>query len=151
MAWVFPLFFLAWPVVEIAVLIKIAGWLGWPGAIIGIVLSGMAGVALLRRQGLTTAQLAQTQLRQGEMPIGPLFDGACLALAGGLLLLPGFVTDLLALPLLFPPFRHLLRRLLAKRFVVQTRSASAGPAVIEGEWTVVKEEDPHRPDHDRLG
>jgi UPF0716 protein FxsA len=140
-------------VVEIAVLVKVAGWITWPGAIAGIIFSGMAGAALLRSQGLAMAQQAQSQMRQGEMPIGPLFDGACLALAGILLLLPGFVTDLLALPLFMPPFRRLLRRILAKQFGGRTnrpgRSAQSG--VIEGEWVVIKDDGPVPPERDRLG
>lgn len=148
MPWVFLLLFLAWPVVEIAVLIKVAHWLGWPGAILGIILSGLAGLTLLRNQGLATARRAQMQMSQGEMPVEALFDAACLALAGGLLMLPGFVTDLLALPLLLPPARHWLQRLLAARLTVQ--APPRGPAtttVIEGDWIVVDEDkdDPSPP------
>jgi UPF0716 protein FxsA len=142
MAWVFPLLFLAWPVVEIAVLIKIANWLGWPGAIAGIILSGLIGLALLRSQGLATARRVQTQMTSGEMPVAALFDAACLAVAGCLLMLPGFVTDLLALPLLLPPVRHLLRRLLAGRLVPRSDRdgrTSTTATMIEGEWTVVDE------------
>jgi UPF0716 protein FxsA len=152
MAWVIPLFLLAWPVVEIAVLLQIADWLGWFGAIAGIILSGMVGGAMLRRQGLAMAQQAQIQMRQGEMPMGSLFDGACLAFAGLLLLLPGFVTDLLALPLLLPPFRHLAQRILAKRFDVRTNGSpgSVSNDVIDGEWVVVEDEDPVPPERNRL-
>jgi UPF0716 protein FxsA len=142
MAWGFPLLFLAWPVVEIAVLIEVAHWLGWPGAILGIILSGLIGFALLRRQGLATAQLAQIRMRQGEMPMASLFDGACLALAGGLLLLPGFVTDVVALFLLMPPVRRLLRKGLLKYMPPSPgfhRESSS--TVIEGEWVVVEEKD----------
>ena len=146
MAWVFPLLFLAWPVVEIAVLFKIANWLGWSGAIGGIIFSGLAGLALLRSQGLATAKRVQGQMSRGEMPIGALFDGACLALAGGLLLIPGFVTDLLALPLLLPAVRHLIRRRLAARLrPMSTGSGASSTTVIEGEWTVVENEDPPPP------
>ncbi|MDR3439613.1 FxsA family protein [Telmatospirillum sp.] len=149
MAWILPLLFLAWPVIEIAAVITVAGWLGWPGAIAGIVLSGALGLALLQRQGLATARVAQDQMRQGEMPVGALFDGTCLALAGLLLLLPGFVTDLLALPLLLPPVRRLLGLALASRI----RPMSSGPSptpgrttVIDGEWVVVDPENPETKD-----
>lgn len=147
MAWVFPLLFLAWPVVEIAVLIKVANWLGWPGAIAGIILSGLAGLALLRNQGLATARRAQKQMSHGEMPMEALFDAACLALAGGLLMLPGFVTDLLALPLLLPSARHFLQRLLAARLGSRSgRSGTPATTVIEGEWKVVEEDKDNKDD-----
>ncbi|PKU21762.1 FxsA family protein [Telmatospirillum siberiense] len=143
MAWVFPFLFLAWPVVEIAVLIEVAQWLGWPGAIAGIILSGLAGLAVLRTQSLATARLAQAQMNRGEMPVAALFDGACLAVAGGLLMLPGFVTDLIALPLLLAPVRQLLRRALGSRLGGSGPAGSGGgtTTVIEGDWTVVEEND----------
>src|SRR3546814_6360840 len=43
-----------------------------------------------------------------------MFDGFCLVLSGGLLVLPGFVTDTLGLLLFFPPCRDLLRLLIAR-------------------------------------
>lgn len=140
MAWLFPFLFLAWPAAEIFVLIEVAGWLGWPAAIAGLVLSGVAGMALLRTQGLATARQVQDQMNRGEMPVDALFDGACLALAGGLLMIPGYITCLLGLGLLAPPARGGLRRLLGSRFTATadaSRGPSSGQTVIDGEWTVV--------------
>ncbi len=139
MPWLFIIIAVAWPAAEIATFIAVARWIGLLGAVAGVVLSGMAGMALLRAQGLDTARRAQSQIARGQMPVIELFDAACLALAGLLLLLPGFVTDLAALPLLLPPVRRLLRRLLAGRFP----SPPADRTVIEGSWTVV--ENDHRP------
>jgi UPF0716 protein FxsA len=80
-------------------------------------------------------------MSQGEMPIDALFDAACLALAGGLLLLPGFVTDLLALPLLLPAVRQRLRRWLGARLESGAgRNGATTTKVIEGEWIVVEED-----------
>lgn len=135
MAWVIPLLFLAWPAVEIAVFVEVAHWVGWMGAIAGIVLSGLVGAALLRLQGLATARRAQAQLGRGEMPVGELFDGACLAVAGILFFLPGFVTDIVALILLLPPVRMLLRGQLAGRLRSATDAGSV--TIIEGDWQVV--------------
>lgn len=97
-------------------------------------------MALLRNQGLATAQRAQKQLNSGQMPVAELFDGACLAVAGILFMLPGFVTDLLGFPLLIPPLRRWLRGLLAARLQAG-RGGRGGPTVIEGEWEVVRRED----------
>ena len=144
MAWVLTIVLLAWPAVEIATFIEVARWIGLLGAVAGIVLSGLAGLALLRVQGLATAQRAQAELNRGQMPVGALFDGACLAVAGMLLLLPGFVTDLIALTLLLPPVRHLLRRALAAR-LHPVDGGGATPSVIEGEWEVVAENEERPP------
>ena len=57
------------------------------------VLTAIIGTSLMRAQGLQTLAKAQSQMDQGEMPIGALFDGICILVAGVLLLTPGFVTD----------------------------------------------------------
>src|SRR3546814_5913646 len=49
-------------------------------------------------------------LDRGEPPVGELFDGLCLLAAGGLLLLPGFITDTIGLLLFIPPVRRVLGR-----------------------------------------
>ncbi|MBI4861585.1 MAG: FxsA family protein [Candidatus Riflebacteria bacterium] len=82
-----------------------------------------AGMALVRRQGLGILQAAQEAAvrleaaRRGEPAAGQeaaapvdLFGRLSLLLAGLLLLVPGFVTDLMALTLLFPPTRWAVGR-----------------------------------------
>ena len=151
MGWILIIILLAWPVVEITVFVQVAEWIGWLGAILCVVLSGMAGMALLRREGLATANQAQAMFNRGELPVRALFDAATLTLAGLLLMLPGFVTDLLALPLLLAPFRSLLYGWLAGRFtIVGTGSApSGGPTIIEGEWREVPPQDDEPPQDDQ--
>lgn len=149
MASILPFFLLAWPVVEIAAVIMVAGWIGWLAAIALLILSSMAGMALLRRQGLATARRVQADMQSGVMPGLSLFDAACLAVAGLLLALPGFVTDILALLLLMAPVRRLIGRRLQRHLVRAPATAPDGAPVIDGDWVVVKEEaDP--PDHKSL-
>jgi UPF0716 protein FxsA len=145
MAWVIPLLFLGWPAIEIAVFVEVARWVGWLGAIAGIVLSGMVGIAFLRVQGVAAAHRAQVQLGRGEMPVRELFDGACLAAAGLLFFLPGFVSDLVAIVLLLPPVRMLLRRHLAGRLRTATDIPAGTVTIIEGDWQVVTEPDEPNP------
>lgn len=142
MASVFTIVLLAWPVVEIAAFVWVARWLGILGALAAIILSSLVGFALLRRQGLTMAENARRQMAQGEMPVGTLFDGACLAVAALLLILPGFVSDLVAVALLLPPVRAMLRTGLAKRLHPAARPE--GPTVIEGEYREVHEVAPEK-------
>jgi UPF0716 protein FxsA len=147
MAWIILLVLLAWPAVEIAVFIQVAEQIGWLGAILGVVLSGMLGLTVLRQEGLATANRARDMLNRRELPVRELFDAAGLSLAGILLMLPGYVTDLLALPLLLRPLRHLLYTVLAGRLkvVVTTPPGPAG-GIIDGEWREVppEEDDPRR-------
>lgn len=152
MAWMVLAAVIALPVIEIALFIKSAHWLGLLPTLVVAIGAGMAGLALIRRQGLAVALRARAQLDRGEMPVQEAFDGICLALAGGLLLLPGFFTDILAVLLLLPPVRAVLRLWLADRAAVraanvQARSAQGpprGPQVIEADYTVVG--DDGRPD-----
>ncbi|WP_336079693.1 FxsA family protein [Thalassospira sp. CH_XMU1448-2] len=100
--------FVAMPIIEIAVFIQAGELIGlWPT--IGIViLTAILGTSLMRAQGLQTLAKAQSQMDQGEMPIGPMFDGICILIAGVLLLTPGFVTDTMGFLLLVPPLRQLV-------------------------------------------
>jgi UPF0716 protein FxsA len=152
MAWVFIIVLLALPVAEIAAFIQVAHWIGLLGAIAGVVLSGVLGLSLLRNQSLSTARRVQDGLNRGEMPVVEVFDGACLAIAGVLLILPGYLSDCLALLLLLPPVRLLLRLWLAQRLLrpmmesgEERAPAHSGPAVIEGEWVVVEHDEGETP------
>jgi len=141
MAWFPVLFLLAWPALEIAVFIKMMDWLGFLGAVLGIVVSGMAGMAVLRRQSLETAIRSRAMMSQGQMPVRELFDTAALSLSGLMLMLPGYVTTLLGLLLLIPTLRGALYALLAGRFTVASASTASSPGggstVIDGEWSEV--------------
>lgn len=107
-----PLLLLAFigvPIIEIAVLIQVGGWIGlWPTLGL-IVLTAILGSMELRSQGLATVNKLREQMDRGELPAQTLFDGVCLLFAGALLLTPGFVTDIAGFSLFLPPVRAFLR------------------------------------------
>ena len=108
MGFYFLAIFVAMPIIEIAVFIQAGELIGlWP-TIGVVVLTAIIGTSLMRAQGLQTLAKAQSQMDQGEMPIGALFDGICILIAGVLLLTPGFVTDPFGFLLLVPPLRQLI-------------------------------------------
>lgn len=84
-----------------------------------VVLTGFAGAALARLEGLRTIWKIRGELARGRLPAGALFDGLGVLLGGVLLLTPGILTDLVGLSFLFPPTRKVLmgriRRGLEKR------------------------------------
>lgn len=147
MAWVIIFGIIALPVVEIAIFMKVVDAVGVLAAVAGAVLAGIAGVALWRHEGLRTLLRAQEALNRGEVPMAEVFDGLCLMLAGGLLLLPGFLSDVVGLVLLLPPVRHGLRALLASRMVVRTQPPSppASPMIIDAEYREVGDDDRPKP------
>jgi len=104
------LLFIAVPIAEIALFIELGGWIGlWP-TIGCIVLTAMIGTVLLRQQGLSVLTRVRESHDRGEVPLDAVFDGACLLVAGLLLLTPGFLTDSVGFALFVPPFRRWLGR-----------------------------------------
>ena len=103
------------PITEIAVFIEAGDLIGlWPT--IGVViLTAVIGSTLLRHQGFSTMVRVQESMNAGRLPVAELFDGLCLLIAGAFLLTPGFVTDGVGLLLFMPPFRTVLKGLLASR------------------------------------
>ena len=123
---------LALPLAEIAVFILVGGWIGvWP--VLGLVFVAMlAGVFVLRGQGAGAMSGLRRAAQTGADP-GPLLARSAMRVfAGLLLLLPGFLTDLLALALLLPVTQGLILARLRARFPVAARSGTTGGAIIEG-------------------
>ncbi|MGE0254767.1 MAG: FxsA family protein [Alphaproteobacteria bacterium] len=103
---------LALPLAEIAVFIVVGDAIGvWPTLAL-VALAAVAGVAVVRRQGVATLANAQRAAAAGRPPAAALFDGLCILVAGFLLVVPGFVTDAIALALLLAPVRRVLGLLL---------------------------------------
>ena len=75
-----------------------------------LLLIAVVGAMLVRRQGIAAWRSLNGSLRAGEPPSRELADAAVLVFAGVLLILPGFLTDLVAVLLLFPLTRPLARR-----------------------------------------
>lgn len=120
-----PVLFIGLPLLEIAVFIQVGGVIGvWPTIALTIA-TAMAGSLLLRAQGLAALLRARVQLDQGQLPAREMFNGVCLVLAGGLLVLPGFVTDALGLLLFFPPCRDLLRLSIARLIAAKVARGEA--------------------------
>ena len=129
---------IAVPLMEIAVFIEVGGRIGLLPTIALCILSAMAGAALLRRQGLATLMRARAAMDRGEFPVGEVFDGFCILLAGALLLTPGFVSDVIGLTLFLPPVRRRFRILMARRMAADGGgngpTRSQGPRVIETDY-----------------
>src|SRR5512134_1583856 len=102
--------FIVIPILEIAVFIQVGKWIGlWP-TLAGIVMTALIGVALVRHQGFSVLRKAQDSVGEGRFPVAEVFDGLCLFIAGALLLIPGFLTDIVGFLLLIPPLRAWLRQ-----------------------------------------
>lgn len=110
-----------WPVVEIAVFLQVVQWIGVLDTLALMLVITLFGAWLVKRQGVGTLARIRAELDDGRIPTGPMTDGGLLALAGFLLLVPGFVTDIFGLALLLPPVRAGVRVWLGRRFLVRVR------------------------------
>jgi UPF0716 protein FxsA len=110
------LFFTIVPLVELFILIKIGGHIGALNTILLVILTALLGAMLARVEGLRTLRQIQWSLSQGQIPAEELIDGVLIFAGGVLLLIPGVLTDLCALILLFPYTRMHFKRWLRRRF-----------------------------------
>jgi UPF0716 protein FxsA len=101
--------FLVLPLLELFVIVQVAGMAGTLNTVALLVLISVVGTLLIKWQGVGLARRLMSTLNQGRLPRSELLDGAMLLVAGTLLLTPGFVTDALGLALLLPPVRAALR------------------------------------------
>jgi UPF0716 protein FxsA len=133
-------------------LIQVGGYIGALPTIALVVLTAVAGVALLRVQGLATLGRGLTRLRSGQLPAQEVVEGLLLAFAGALMITPGFVTDLIGFLLLMPASRAALARRLMSRAVLTAvvgrirpgdhPGDGGGSVIIEGDFESRPEETP---------
>jgi UPF0716 protein FxsA len=121
-----PLFLLALPLLEIAGFVIVGREVG-ALATVGLVLaSGIAGVLLLRHQGFGVMARVRAEMAGGGDPSRQLAHGAMIVVAAILLIIPGFITDIIGLLLFLPPVRDLAWSRLKGRIVVATDFTASG-------------------------
>ena len=103
------------PLVELALLIKAAGYIGIFPTVGLVLLTAASGLYLLRHQGADTFARAREELACGRLPAVELLEGVIIAVCGALLLAPGFISDTLALMALTPALRRPLAARILKR------------------------------------
>ena len=145
-----PLFllFVAVPLIEIALFIKIGGaiGLGWTLAI--VLGTAVLGTWLIRNQGAMAMNDLRRSLNELRDPSEPLAHGAMIIFAGALLLTPGFLTDSIGFLLLLPPVRQAIIAFVRSRVQVQgvmmrEHRESRGPEgdIIDVEYREITPED----------
>lgn len=87
---------------EIATFILVGKEIGVLPVFVLIIATSLLGVTLAKKHGKLTLQQAQYQIAQGQVPGDQLFDGLCILIGGLLLILPGFITDIIGLLFVVP-------------------------------------------------
>ena len=131
MLWKLFLAFTIIPVSEIYILIAIGGQIGILPSIGLVILTGIVGASLARSQGLQTLGRIRDSFQQGAVPGEELLNALLIAIAGIVLLTPGFLTDAAGLFLLIPATRTLCREWLKRRIelVYSQRNVGNGPII----------------------
>ncbi|MFN7102636.1 MAG: FxsA family protein [Pseudorhizobium sp.] len=117
--------FLLMPLAEIAGFVVVGRAVGVWGTLGLVILTSVAGTLLLRAQGLQMLRTLSDEGRQGRVPGDTIVHGAMIVVAALLLLIPGFITDILGLALFIPAFRRLLWSAIGRRVVI-VRSSTVG-------------------------
>lgn len=120
----FVVLLVALPIVEVYVLVKVGERIGVVWTVLILVVEAVLGGWLTRREGARAWRALDAAFRGGRVPTGELADAALVLVGGVLLMLPGFITDVLGLFFLIPFTRPFARQVVA--FFVARRLNRAG-------------------------
>ena len=104
------------PVIEIYLLIKIGSQIGAITTILLIFATAVVGVYYAKYEGLNTLKSGFLQLSRNESPTYEVISGAAIAFAALLLIIPGFMTDIVGFLLIFPVSRKLIFSKISKKY-----------------------------------
>ena len=125
------------PIIEIYLLIKIGSQIGAMTTILLIFTTAIVGIYYAKYEGLNTLKSAIVQLSRNETPAYQVLSGTVIAFAALLLIIPGFVTDILGFLLIFPISRKIIFNLFAKRFVKKENKKNN---FIDGEFEDIEDD-----------
>ena len=122
-----PLLFIAIPLIELYFIIVVGEAIGAFWTVMLVILTAVIGVNLLRIQGMSTLMRAQRNMSQGQIPAMEMMEGIALAVAGVLLITPGFITDAIGMLCLIPASRQaIIRYIMARASVHGSFNATMG-------------------------
>ena len=124
------LFIIGIPLIEIYLMIKVGGMIGAFNTIFLIFFTAITGVYFARLAGLNAIRSGFNQLIKNEIPIYEIISGAALAFAAILLILPGFLTDLIGFLLIIPITRKFFISSIS--FKLKNKKINNSEDIIEG-------------------
>ena len=128
------LFIIGIPAIEIYLMIKVGGVIGALNTILLIFFTAVTGVYFAKLAGLSTLRSGLNQIVKNEIPIYEIVSGAALAFAALLLIIPGFLTDIIGFLLIIPITRNFFIKSVSSKF----KKKESNENIIEG---VVEKED----------
>ena len=137
-----PLIFLAViitvPYLEFLVFMKVGDEIGGFSALMLTILTAFLGIYIIRQEGLQVLSNLKNTVDRGESPVSGLIHGFFLAVAGFFFLLPGFITDSIAILLAIAPIRAVLGKMIVDsgrhNFTNKPKSTFSSGIIIDGEF-----------------
>lgn len=105
------------PALEIGVFIYSGNLIGIIPTVALIIITGVIGIYLARREGFETLRRVQRDLYDGRVPQDAFLDGICIFIGGILLFFPGFITDIVGIFLLLPFTREFFKKIIRKNIL----------------------------------
>jgi len=127
------LFIIGIPAIEIYLMIKVGNVIGALNTILLIFFTAVTGVYFAKLAGLSTLRSGLGQIVKNEMPIYEIISGAALAFAALLLILPGFLTDIVGFLLIIPVTRKFFIKSISSKFEKKKNNENIIEGVIEEE------------------
>ena len=131
------LFIIGIPLIEIYLMIKVGAMIGAFNTIFLIFFTAITGVYFARLAGLNTIRSGFNQLIKNEIPIYEIISGAALAFAALLLIVPGFLTDLIGFLLIIPTTRKFFIKIITSKF---NKKKNNNESIIEGNVEEVQQD-----------
>ena len=125
------LFIIGIPLIEIYLMIKVGGIIGAFNTIFLIFFTAITGIYFAKLAGLNAMRSGFNQLIKNEIPIYEIISGAALAFAALLLIIPGFLTDLIGFLLIIPVTRKFFISLISSK--LNKRKVDSHENIIEGD------------------
>ena len=126
-------FIIGIPVIEIYLMIKVGNVIGALNTILLIFFTAITGVYFAKLAGLSTLRSGLGQIIKNEIPIYEIISGAALAFAALLLILPGFLTDIVGFLLIIPVTRKFFIKSISSKFEKKKNNENIIEGVIEEE------------------
>lgn len=111
------LLIILFPLLEVVSLAMLGRSIGALNTLIVVIAVGVIGAFVAKTQGLVTLRKIESSLAAGRLPGDHLLTGLIILVAGVLLLIPGFVGDVIGILLLLPPVQAVLRTWLKVKLV----------------------------------
>jgi UPF0716 protein FxsA len=116
-----------WALAEVVVLVLVASWIGVGWTVLAALATTALGWVLLARQGTRALAELRERARERRPPGRALGDAGLIAVGGVLMVLPGFLGDVVGLLCLLPPTRFLVRGLLGRTVASRLPFGLRGP------------------------